>query len=95
MADRLIRKDSHVPKSIRALAHHDVHYGSIPSGGFIGAFTSGDSSKESIPGVAKADGSIFLRAAGVVMKVNGWCREGQKEGGWDFSALGYDETWEK
>jgi pre-mRNA-splicing factor ATP-dependent RNA helicase DHX16 len=87
------RIDSHVPKSIRALAHHDAHFGAIPPGGFIGAFTLADPQKESFPGSSKLDGSIFLRGAGVVLGVKGWSREGEKEGGWDRSALGYDEAW--
>jgi hypothetical protein len=29
------------------------------------------------------------------MGVKGWCREGEKEGGWDRSALGYDEAWKE
>ena len=82
-----------MPKTIRALAHHSMLYGDTPPGGFIGTYISTDDSQESIPGIAKADGTIFLRAAGMVMDVMGWCREGQKEGHWDMSALGYDEVW--
>ncbi|RSH81577.1 hypothetical protein EHS25_006199 [Saitozyma podzolica] len=65
----LYARDSHVPKSIRALAHHGNHFGAIPPGGFIGAFTLADPQKESFPGSSKLDGSIFLRGAGVVMGV--------------------------
>lgn len=40
------------------------------------------------------DGSVFLRAAGMIMNLQGWVREGEEEGNWDFSALGYDQAWE-
>jgi hypothetical protein len=48
-----------------------------------------------IKGLEQADGTIFIRAAGVIMDVTGWCREGEDEGGWDMSALGYDEAWKE
>lgn len=43
------------------------------------------------------DGSIFIRAAGLTLSSLGWAHEGDEgiAGGWDRSALGYDETWEE
>ncbi len=29
-------------------------------------------------------GGIFLRAAGMITDVMGWCREGEKEGNWEY-----------
>lgn len=45
--------------------------------------------------MSKVDGTVFVRAAGMIMELTGWVREGEYEAGWDFSALGYDEAWEK
>jgi len=85
--------DSHVPKAIRSLVHHASLYSSIPSGGIIGAYKGDETAQETLLGSGEMDGTIFIRAAGIIMDVMGWCREGQKEGHWDMSALGYDETW--
>ena len=49
--------------------------------------------EEALPGSAKLDGTMFIRAAGLVMDTMGWCREGQKAGGWEFSPIGYDQVW--
>lgn len=87
----LISVDSHVPKAIRSLVHYDSKYGSLPLAEFIGA--RNDGGEEVLPGIAKADGTIFIRGAGLVMDALGWCREGQKEGSWEFSPIGYDEVW--
>jgi len=87
----LYAHDSHVPKSIRSLVHYSTQYGSTPPGGFIGTTTP--DGKEVLPGMGKVDGSIFLRGAGLIMDVMGWCREGQEEGEWGRSPLGYDEVW--
>ncbi|ORX36099.1 hypothetical protein BD324DRAFT_630158 [Kockovaella imperatae] len=76
--------DAHVPKAIRSLVHFANLYGSVPQGGFGMALPADYS---------MLDGSVFVRAAGVIMDVMGWCREGEKSGGWDRSAMGYDEAW--
>ncbi|KAF8874746.1 hypothetical protein BD779DRAFT_1702357 [Infundibulicybe gibba] len=39
------------------------------------------------------DGTLFVRAAGVVMQTLGWVCSGQKAGRWDGSALGWDDAW--
>lgn len=84
--------DSHVPKAIRSLMHYSSKYGSTPPGGFIGATTS--DGKEAFPGSSQMDGSIFIRGAGIIMEVSGWCREGEEAGWWEMSPVGYDEVWE-
>ena len=84
--------DSHVPKSIRPLLHYASLHGNTPPGGFTGVTTS--DGKEVFKGSSKLDGSMFVRGAGMIMNVMGWCREGQKAGAWATSPIGYDEVWE-
>jgi hypothetical protein len=36
------------------------------------------------------DGSLFDRAAGVVMDVKGWVSQGQPAGSWDSTAFEWD-----
>ena len=84
--------DQHTPKAIRSLVHYANEHGHTLAGEFPG--TTDRAGKEVIPRISKVDGTVFMRAAGVVMDVIGWCREGEKRGGWDRSALGYDEAWE-
>jgi hypothetical protein len=83
--------DSHVPKAIRSLVHYDSLYSSLPAGGFIGAIN--ENGQEVLPGIGKVDGTIFIRGAGLLVEALGWCREGQEEGSWEFSPIGYDEVW--
>lgn len=83
--------DAHTVKAIRALYYAAQQYGTTPAGGAIGAFRSDGT--ETHKGMAKVDGTIFVRAAGVVMDTLGWVSQGQKEGGWDRSALGWDDAW--
>lgn len=83
--------DAHTVKAIRALYYAAQKYGTTPPGGAIGAFSP--DGKETHKGMAKVDGTIFVRAAGVVMDTLGWVSHGQKEGQWDRSALGWDDAW--
>ena len=83
--------DAHTLKAIRALYYAAQRYGQTPPGGAIGAFDT--DGRETHAGMAKVDGSIFVRAAGVVMDTLGWVSHGQKEGSWDRSALGWDDAW--
>ena len=87
----LILSECHLTKSIRPLVYHSQRQGATPPGGFVG--TTSSSGKETLPGMSKLDGTVFVRSAGVIMEVMGWHREGQKGGNWDRSALGYDEAW--
>jgi len=83
--------DAHTVKSIRALYYASQKYGTTPPGGVIGAFQPDGS--ETHKGMAKVDGTIFIRAAGVVMDTLGWVSHGQKEGNWDRSAMGWNDAW--
>ncbi|KAI0372204.1 hypothetical protein BV20DRAFT_1050960 [Pilatotrama ljubarskyi] len=83
--------DAHTVKAIRALYYAAQKYGRNPPGSAIGAFDT--EGRETHAGIAKVDGSIFVRAAGVVMDALGWVTHGQKEGSWDRSALGWDDAW--
>ena len=71
--------------------HHSTLYGGISAGGFLGA----EAARHLIPNICSADGSIFVRAAGMIMDFKGWSREGEKVRSWDMKPLGYDEAWEK
>lgn len=79
-----------MPKAIRPLLHYASLYGTTPPGGFFGTSKDG---QEVVPGVSKIDGTMFVRGAGMVMDVMGWCREGEKAGNWTFDPIGYDEAW--
>jgi hypothetical protein len=89
--------DSHILKTIRALVYAAQKYGDTRPGGAIGAFSSKDG-KETHKGMSKVDGTIFVRAAGMVMDNVGWTghKQGDKQGdpdSWDRSALGWDDAW--
>jgi len=88
--------DSHVPKTLRTLIFASQKYGDKAPGTAIGAFHQGDSSKaaETHKGTGKMDGTIFVRAAGMVMDTLGWVSYGQKKGSWDRSALGWEAAWD-
>jgi hypothetical protein len=83
--------DVHVTKSIRALLYGAIHYGIKGPGELPGAKDS--NGHEVFPGIGKVDGSIFLRAAGVIMDTLGWVDWGQPAGLWDRSAHGWDDAW--
>ncbi|WVR07242.1 hypothetical protein IAU60_004283 [Kwoniella sp. DSM 27419] len=90
----LYHTDSHVPKSIRSLLHFSNKFGATPPGGFIGCYLSGGQRHETIPGLGAVDGTVFARAAGMIMTQMGWTREGDEEGDWDMAGIGYDEVWQ-
>jgi hypothetical protein len=93
VAGALHAPDAHTTKTIRSLYYAAQKYGTTPPGQAIGAFQKDGS--ESHEGISKIDGTIFVRAAGVVMDTLGWVSHGQKEGGWDRSGLGWDDAWNK
>ncbi|KAL4251919.1 Questin oxidase-like protein [Abortiporus biennis] len=96
IADVLHAPDPHTLKAIRTLYYGAQKYGTVPPGGAIGAFQlDSDHGKleETLKGTSKLDGTLFVRAAGVVMDTLGWVSNGQKEGAWDRSALGWDDAW--
>ncbi|KAF5392996.1 hypothetical protein D9757_001148 [Collybiopsis confluens] len=82
----LYATDSHVLKTMRTLVMAARDYGDTPAGSITGA--------KAIPGASKLDGSIFVRAAGVLMDYMGWTTFGEKEReDWDRSGLGWDDAW--
>ena len=88
--------DSHVLKSMRTLVFAAQHFGDKGPGEVVGTFQNGADGKkeETHVGISKVDGTIFVRAAGIMMDNLGWLGCGQKEGEWDQSALGWDATWD-
>ncbi|KAJ6564198.1 hypothetical protein B0H19DRAFT_942204 [Mycena capillaripes] len=88
----LHHKDAHVPKAVRSLYYAARQYGAKAPGEAIGA-RDGEG-EETHVGSAGMDGTVFVRAAGVVSDVLGWIAYGGKEGEWDRSALGWDAAWE-
>jgi len=94
LADVIYHPDPHVIKTIRSLAYAAREYGATPAGEAIGAFISGKEGVESHKGMAVVDGTIFVRAAGMVMDYMGWVANGQEaRPDWDRSALGWDDAW--
>lgn len=86
--------DSHVLKTMRTLIFAAQKYGDVPPGGAIGAFKANSKAKvETLAGTSRMDGSIFVRAAGMLMDSLGWVKYGQSAKDWDRSALGWDEAW--
>jgi hypothetical protein len=88
----LHHKDAHVLKVVRMLYYCALRYGSTAPGGAIGARDR--DGKETHVGAGEMDGTVFVRAAGVVSDTLGWVAYGGKEGRWDQSALGWDAAWE-
>lgn len=86
--------DSHHPKVMRSLLYAAEHYGHKGPGEAPGSFLA--SGAESHPGIAKMDGTIFVRAAGVLMDFMRWTAYGEPplEYDWDRSGLGWDEAWD-
>jgi len=82
-------RDAHTIKAFRALYVAAQSYGTLPAGSLRGV--------NALPDGDKLDGSAFVRAAGVLIDFMGWVGpgEGQKEGGWDRSALGWDAAWDE
>ncbi|KII86089.1 hypothetical protein PLICRDRAFT_115034 [Plicaturopsis crispa FD-325 SS-3] len=83
--------DAHTIKAIRTLYYAARKYGETPVGCAPGAFSK--SGQETHKGAAKLDGTMFVRAAGVILDLMGWVAHGQPAGLWDRSGLGWDEAW--
>ncbi|KAJ7437915.1 hypothetical protein B0H11DRAFT_2359306 [Mycena galericulata] len=90
----LQHKDAHVIKTVRALYYCAQRYGLTAPGEAIGA--RDEEGGETHVGAGKMDGSVFVRAAGVVTETLGWVAYGGKAGDWDRSpiALGWDAAWD-
>nr|GAT48366.1 predicted protein [Mycena chlorophos] len=81
----LHHRDAHVVKTVRSL-----YYGA----NILPTLSSGKFGLEHIKGGDKLDGSLWIRAAGVVSKEMGWVAFGEKAAeDWDRSALGWDDAW--
>ncbi|EED82365.1 predicted protein [Postia placenta Mad-698-R] len=89
--------DAHLPKTLRTLVYAAQQYGDAAPGNAIGAFVAGrpsDKLVETHTGTAQMDGTIFVRAAGMMMDYMGWATYGQKpRTDWDRSGLGWDDAW--
>lgn len=94
-------KDSHTLKAWRSLYVYAQRFASVPPGGVIGAFrteSGGEGWEETLPDASKLDGSVFVRAAGVLVDTMGWVGPveiggGDQEGSWDRSGLGWNDAW--
>jgi len=89
--------DAHTVKAVRLLFYAAQEYGMTPPGAIPGAYFSSGKRQggETHVGLAEVDGSLFIRAAGVVMDMMGWVTHGQAPGNWDSSALGWDDAWKE
>ncbi|KAI0311835.1 hypothetical protein OF83DRAFT_1177199 [Amylostereum chailletii] len=83
----LAARDAHTVKAFRVLYAAAQRYGNIDRDYLC--------SHGGHRGEEKVDGSVFVRAAGVLLDVMGWVGPGGdgKEGTWDRSALGWDGAW--
>jgi hypothetical protein len=87
-----LHDEPHVVKAIRTLYYCAQHYGNTPAGGVIGA--RDEAGLETHSGLAKLDGTLFIRVAGVLSDALGWVSHGEKEKDWDLGpGIGYDEVW--
>ncbi|KAF8522286.1 hypothetical protein BU17DRAFT_44855 [Hysterangium stoloniferum] len=77
----LMHPGEHLLKLERALAHYASLYGTTPKNHFKDV---------DLDGIEELDGTLFLRAAWLSLNRNGWMREGDEEGGWDFDGF-HDE----
>lgn len=90
--------DLHLAKAMRTLIFAAQRFGSTGPGDIIGAFRSGKTGhEETFKGMSQLDGTLFVRAAGVMMDYMKWtvCGEAAQGPQWDTSALGFDDAWAK
>ncbi|KAJ3566538.1 hypothetical protein NP233_g6942 [Leucocoprinus birnbaumii] len=87
--------DMHLAKAMRSLILASQKYGTTRPGEVIGAFRPGKAEREeTFKGTSQIDGTLFVRAAGVMMDYMGWSISGgEAKVDWDRSSLGYDEAW--
>lgn len=84
--------DPHTVKVIRTLYYASQHYGHTGIGEIVGIATT--NGKKALKGIERVDGTVFIRAAGVVMNTLGWVSHGQTAGAWDYSGHGWDAAWD-
>ncbi|KIJ65366.1 hypothetical protein HYDPIDRAFT_27384 [Hydnomerulius pinastri MD-312] len=85
--------DAHTVKAIRALCYAAQQYGHKGATDVPGCFLDEAQKQETLPGISEVDGTVFVRAAGVVMDTLGWVTHGDAHGQWDRSGLGWDDAW--
>jgi hypothetical protein len=94
VAGSLYSPESHTVKAVRALYHAARKYGLTRPGEIPGAFRDAEGKRvETHEGIGGVDGTVFVRAAGLVMGSLGWVGYGDKEGKWDRTAHGWDDAW--
>jgi Questin oxidase-like len=91
ISDVIHAPDAHTVKTLRSLLYGATQYGTVAKGEVIGAW--GPDGKETHVGIGELDGTVFVRAAGVLLQSLGWVTHGQEEGAWDRSGLGWDDAW--
>ena len=72
--------DAHTVKALRALCIASQRYSTIAPGEMVGAFD--EHGQETLEGTSTVDGTVFVRAAGVLLNVMGWVVDGEPEGNW-------------
>ncbi|KAK7059921.1 P-loop containing nucleoside triphosphate hydrolase protein [Favolaschia claudopus] len=87
-----LHPEAHVVKAIRSLFYCAQHFGGRAAGKVIGAVDVDGERKEMHPGVAKLDGTLFIRVAGALCDALGWVTRGEKDRFWDFRG-GWEEAW--
>ncbi|KAJ3566537.1 hypothetical protein NP233_g6943 [Leucocoprinus birnbaumii] len=87
--------DMHLAKAMRTLILASQKYGATGPGEVIGAFRPGKAGREeTFKGTSQLDGTLFVRAAGVLMDYMGWTVSGNAaKADWDRSNVGYDGAW--
>jgi hypothetical protein len=88
----LQHKDTHLIKTVRALYYASQVYGAKRAGEVTGVVDE-KGKEETHRGVRELDGSMFIRAAGMVTDALGWVAFGEEERKWDFSGVGWDDAW--
>ncbi|KAJ7134310.1 hypothetical protein C8R44DRAFT_662681 [Mycena epipterygia] len=83
--------EPHVAKATRTLYYAAQRYGHTSAGAFSGSFDA--SGAETHSGSAGLDGTVFIRAAGVMSQAMGWVIAGEDGADWDRSGLGWEEAW--
>ncbi|KAF8209418.1 hypothetical protein K438DRAFT_1711712 [Mycena galopus ATCC 62051] len=83
--------EPHVAKAARTLYYAAQLYGHTPTGAFPGMFN--EDGGETHAGAATLDGTVFIRAAGVMCQALGWVIAGEEGVDWDRSGLGWEEAW--
>ncbi|KAJ7274660.1 hypothetical protein C8J57DRAFT_1177587 [Mycena rebaudengoi] len=77
-----LHHEPHVVKAIRALYYFAQHYGNTPAGGVIGAHN--EAGLETHSSIAKMDGTVFIRVAGVLTDALAWVSHGEEGEGVGF-----------